>query len=54
MCGIVLLTEDIEVDYQFLKEKGANVEPIQAAQWGQYIRVFDPDGNGWVIQQKRR
>jgi catechol 2,3-dioxygenase-like lactoylglutathione lyase family enzyme len=49
--GLVLETDDIEVDAARLAERGAALSAIQDAPWGRYVTFSDPDGNGWVLQQ---
>jgi catechol 2,3-dioxygenase-like lactoylglutathione lyase family enzyme len=48
--GMVLETDDIDAAYAELKAHGLEVGPIEAAPWGRYVTLQDPDGNGWVLQ----
>ena len=50
--GVVLETSDVEQAVQELKNKGLTLGPIEAAPWGRYATVDDPDGNGFVLQSR--
>lgn len=51
--GTVLAVPDIEAAVAHLQERGALEDDadIEAAPWGRFVTIDDPDGNGWVIQQ---
>jgi pimeloyl-ACP methyl ester carboxylesterase len=51
--GTVLLSDDVEGDYDRLTAHGVVVEKgIERAAWGAYFVFDDPDGNNLIIQQK--
>lgn len=49
--GIVLETSDVRRDHEALRRRGLEISKLQSAPWGEYATFYDPDGNGWVIQQ---
>ena len=49
--GLVLETDDLDADVAALTQRGVTIEGgIQAAPWGRYVTLKDPDGNGLVLQ----
>jgi catechol 2,3-dioxygenase-like lactoylglutathione lyase family enzyme len=52
--GMVLRTDDLEVDVAALTERGVTIEGgIQEQLWGRFVTFDDPDGNGIVLQSDR-
>jgi predicted enzyme related to lactoylglutathione lyase len=53
--GLVLETDDLDGDVARLRERGVDFPDggIQAAPWGRYATLHDPDGNGIVLQSTR-
>ena len=51
--GTVLSVPDIEEAVAELRRTGALEEDveIEAAPWGRFVTIDDPDGNSWVVQQ---
>jgi catechol 2,3-dioxygenase-like lactoylglutathione lyase family enzyme len=49
--GIVLITEDIESTRNELKRRGLDVSEVKDQPYGKEATFYDPDGNGWVLQQ---
>jgi catechol 2,3-dioxygenase-like lactoylglutathione lyase family enzyme len=51
--GITLLTEDIQFEYNRLKQKGVRfLSPPMKMEWGEWICEFaDPDGNEFDLKQ---
>jgi catechol 2,3-dioxygenase-like lactoylglutathione lyase family enzyme len=51
--GAVLSVPDIEAAVEDLRGDGVLTEDdeIEAAPWGRWVTVDDPDGNSWVVQQ---
>ncbi len=49
--GIVLLTDDIEETRAELTSRGLEVSPIKDQPYGKEAVFYDPDGNGWVIEE---
>jgi catechol 2,3-dioxygenase-like lactoylglutathione lyase family enzyme len=49
--GIVLITDDIVSTRQELTERGLEVSVIKDQPYGKEAVFYDPDGNGWVLQQ---
>jgi catechol 2,3-dioxygenase-like lactoylglutathione lyase family enzyme len=49
--GIVLITDDIANTCAELRQHGLEVSPIKQQPYGQEAVFYDPDGNGWVLQQ---
>jgi catechol 2,3-dioxygenase-like lactoylglutathione lyase family enzyme len=51
VCGIVLVTDNIERAFQTLQARGLETSGVQSAPWGNYLTFSDPDGNGWVMNE---
>jgi len=49
--GIVLITNDIDHTCQELKQRGLEISEIKDQPYGKEAVFYDPDGNGWVLQQ---
>jgi len=49
--GVVLSTDNIEIEHQALTEKGLKLSDIDDTPWGKFCTFSDPDNNGWVLQQ---
>ena len=50
--GLILRVDDIEATLADLTAKRIpTVSGIEAAPWGRFIRISDPDGNGVILQQ---
>jgi catechol 2,3-dioxygenase-like lactoylglutathione lyase family enzyme len=50
--GLILLTEDIQADYDELKGRGVEfLGPIEQQHWGKFVQFKDPDGNVLVLQE---
>jgi catechol 2,3-dioxygenase-like lactoylglutathione lyase family enzyme len=51
--GTVLSVPDVEAALSELKAKGVvdDDAEIEAAPWGRWVTVEDPDGNGWIVQE---
>jgi catechol 2,3-dioxygenase-like lactoylglutathione lyase family enzyme len=49
--GIVLITDDIARTSKDLKDRGLEVSEIKDQPYGKEATFYDPDGNGWVLQQ---
>ena len=51
--GTVISVPDIEAAVAELRSKGAldDDDEIEAAPWGRWVSVEDPDGNGLIVQQ---
>lgn len=49
--GLILTTDDIEADYQALKDAGVDTDPVVDTPWGRFARFRDLDGNGWSLHQ---
>ncbi len=49
--GIVLITDDIAGTCTQLKQRGLAVSEIKQQPYGLEATFYDPDGNGWVLQQ---
>lgn len=61
--GLQLVVSDIEAARTQLVERGVKVSPIQhyegatlvegrGGRWNSFIFFNDPDGNGWVVQER--
>ena len=61
--GLQLVVSDIEAARNQLVERGVEVSPIQhyegtvlvegrGGKWNSFIFFNDPDGNGWVVQER--
>jgi catechol 2,3-dioxygenase-like lactoylglutathione lyase family enzyme len=50
--GGVIETADVNATRTALVARGVTASSVQAAPWGRYFTMSDPDGNGWVIQQR--
>ncbi len=51
MQGMVLVTNDIDKTRAELTNRGLEVTPIKDQPYGKEAVFYDPDGNGWVLQQ---
>lgn len=49
--GIVLITDDILSTRQELTKRGLEVTEIKDQPYGKEAVFYDPDGNGWVLQE---
>jgi catechol 2,3-dioxygenase-like lactoylglutathione lyase family enzyme len=49
--GIVLITDDIARTSKDLKDRGLEISEIKDQPYGKEATFYDPDGNGWVLQQ---
>jgi catechol 2,3-dioxygenase-like lactoylglutathione lyase family enzyme len=50
--GLILLTEDIQADYEELEGRGVEfLGPIEQQHWGKFVQFKDPDGNVLVLQE---
>ena len=50
--GLVLTTDDIAKDHAQLKNRGLAISAIDKQSYGQEATFSDPDGNGWVLQER--
>lgn len=50
--GLVLATSNIKDTHDYLVDNNVDVSPIDETPWGKFIYLKDPDGNGWMIQEK--
>jgi catechol 2,3-dioxygenase-like lactoylglutathione lyase family enzyme len=48
--GLVIVSDQLEVDVEALRAKGVAVDGVQAAPWGRFATFDDPDGNGIVLR----
>jgi catechol 2,3-dioxygenase-like lactoylglutathione lyase family enzyme len=52
--GLVLECEDVRSTYDELSSRGVTFSsPIEEQFWGTFTTFDDPDGNGWVLQQRQ-
>ncbi len=51
--GIVLFTKDIEKTAAELRGRGLEVSTIKDQPYGKEAVFYDPDGNGWVIEEPK-
>ena len=49
--GLVLDTDDVDGMRDTLVERGLKISDVQSEFWGRFCTFFDPDGNGWVLQE---
>ena len=51
--GMVLEVDDLDAELAALRERGVPIvgEPVEAP-WARFVTFRDPDGNGWVLQQR--
>lgn len=61
--GLQLVVDDIEAARAELVRRGADVGPVQhlegdvwvngrGGDWNSFVSFSDPDGNGWVLQER--
>jgi catechol 2,3-dioxygenase-like lactoylglutathione lyase family enzyme len=61
--GLILVVSDIEVARAELVERGVDASPVQhlvdgewvegrGGDWNSFVFFSDPDGNGWVLQER--
>jgi catechol 2,3-dioxygenase-like lactoylglutathione lyase family enzyme len=62
--GLQLVVSDIEAARAELVERGVEASPVQhmeggewvegrGGEWNSFVFFSDPDGNGWVLQERR-
>jgi predicted enzyme related to lactoylglutathione lyase len=50
--GLLLWVDDLDAMVARLEEEGVpTASGIETAQWGRFVQIDDPDGNGLVIRQ---
>ena len=49
--GVMVNTENIDVDHALLLARGLKIGPIEQQPWGRFAMFNDPDGNGWILRQ---
>ena len=49
--GLQLVVSDIEATREELIGRGVETGAVQDFDWGRFLFVKDPDGNGWAVQQ---
>jgi catechol 2,3-dioxygenase-like lactoylglutathione lyase family enzyme len=50
--GLVLTTNDIDDAHAQLMGRGLNISAIETHPYGKEATFSDPDGNGWVLQER--
>jgi hypothetical protein len=50
--GVVLATTDIEKTHSELSRRGLQISPIDSQDYGREATFSDPDGDGWIVQQR--
>ncbi|MDR3681015.1 MAG: glyoxalase superfamily protein [Flavipsychrobacter sp.] len=50
--GLLISTDDIQLDIDTLIGKGINVGKIDSMPWGKFANFKDPDGNGWSLHER--
>ena len=61
--GIQIVVDDIDAARAQLVERGVEASPVQhfvdgawadghGGPWNSFVRFSDPDGNGWVLQER--
>jgi catechol 2,3-dioxygenase-like lactoylglutathione lyase family enzyme len=49
--GLQLVVSDIEAAREELIGRGVETGDVQDFDWGRFLFLSDPDGNGWAVQQ---
>jgi catechol 2,3-dioxygenase-like lactoylglutathione lyase family enzyme len=49
--GVMVNTDNIDVDHALLRSRGLEISEIRQEPWGRYAMFSDPDGNGWILRQ---
>ena len=49
--GLQMVVADARAARQELIDRGMDVGEVDVQPWGSFIYFFDPDGNGWAVQQ---
>jgi len=49
--GVMVNTDDIDVEHNRLRSQGLEISDIKQEPWGRYATFSDPDGNGWIVRQ---
>jgi catechol 2,3-dioxygenase-like lactoylglutathione lyase family enzyme len=52
--GTVLEVDEVVATRDAIARAGVTVGELQSAPWGSYFEMYDPDGNGLVIQSTGR
>ena len=50
--GVMLVVTDIHAARADLAGRGVEVSDVQEFPWGSFVFFSDPDGNGWVLQER--
>jgi catechol 2,3-dioxygenase-like lactoylglutathione lyase family enzyme len=50
--GMQMVVDDIEAAHAELAGRGVDVSAVQDFPWGRFVFFSDPDGNGWVLQER--
>jgi catechol 2,3-dioxygenase-like lactoylglutathione lyase family enzyme len=50
--GLQLVVSDIQTAHDELAGRGVEVSDVQDFPWGSFVFFRDPDGNGWVLQER--
>ncbi len=49
--GIQLVIPDADEALAFLRERGVSAQGVDEQAWGRFVRLQDPDGNEYTLQQ---
>ncbi|MBC7644363.1 MAG: VOC family protein [Thermoleophilia bacterium] len=51
--GMVIEVDDLDIEIAELRDRGVPIvgDPVEAP-WARFVTFRDPDGNGWVLQQR--
>lgn len=52
--GVMLNSDDLDVDHALLRSRGLAIGEIHREPWGRYAQFSDPDGNGWILREPPR
>ena len=49
--GLQIVVADVDAARAELLERGVAASEVQVFDWGRFVFVADPDGNGWALQE---
>ena len=47
-----MVVEDAQAAHDELAARGVDVSEVEVLDWGSFVYFSDPDGNGWVLQER--
>jgi len=51
LAGVVINTDNIEMEVAEFKAKGVNINDIDPTPWGKFATFYDLDGNSFILRE---